>query len=826
MQSSTAIVPAQPAPLARVEPSPFGEAIQPYTPPPAPVAMPPPQAYYYPPPAYAPPPQAPAPAPAESIISLADLFAYLRRYGRISCLLAMPLAALAFYYLGFGKKVYETEAKLLIHIQANNPIQFGQAGQGNGMTELSAPMIINNHRTGLKTRRFTDYLFAKLPKQQLETFLEDQGKLGMKSRLMIALHLAAPPKPALPEELFALKIEQAVRVEPVKDSHILRVVLRDSDPGSAASMANAYVDNYIRYVSDDAFQSSRQNSVVLERQGEEVKEKLTVAEKKLEDYVRSADLIKSNGISGDMGSQRADSLTRAVTEADMDLLKATTNLTSLRSAVNKGEEATGIRGIGDDGQIVDLRRRLDDTRGKRNALDEWCGRLHPRVIALEKDIHRLQVQLNERISEIVTAAEAEERRVRSQDEQLHAQLTQARGAALAEGSKQNTLSLLTDEVNGLRDLYNQVTRSQKQTTIASEFKDSGQLTVADIAVPPENPIAPKKSIALIAAMMLFGVVGLGLPVGLGLARDHVMPLIKGTPAAPSARPSPEPAVMATPFSPAAMPPPAVVTALPSPAPSPFLPAPHPPLGPLPQIPVAPPVQPVPPVTQVRPGPATQILATLPELMSGEGPIQLGELLHPSPVAGGGAVSQLIALLEKQTIYRNGPGIVLITSANVGEGKSLLSSALAASFCTTGRRVFLMECNPSAPSIQNWFPQANGNSSWTNDLETLRYGQSNLFLLPAHDLPSYEMTDLLDGYRAWIAKARPVVDWIIMDGSSLLRGFADVAQLAPLATDILFVHDATCCNAEQVRAALNLLRPLTTPETMRGMVMNRQTTCGI
>jgi len=36
-------------------------------------------------------------------------------------------------------------------------------------------------------------------------------------------------------------------------------------------------------------------------------------------------------------------------------------------------------------------------------------------------------------------------------------------------------------------------------------------------------------------------------------------------------------------------------------------------------------------------------------------------------------------------------------------------------------------------------------------------------------------------RAWT--------WVIIDGASLLRGFADVAQLAPMATDILFVHDS-------------------------------------
>ncbi|MDB6119615.1 MAG: hypothetical protein JWO08_3396, partial [Verrucomicrobiaceae bacterium] len=729
MQSSTSIVPAQPATLARVEPERYGEMLQPYSPPVAPPQPQPPAAYYYPPPVAAPP------APAENIISVADIIAYLRRFGKLACLLALPLAGLTFFYLGFGKKVYETESKLLIHIQATNPIQFAGNTNNGGMSELSAPMIINNHRTGLKTRRYTDYLFTKLPRAQLESFLEGQGKLGMKGRLMVALGLAAPPKAAMPEELFAQKIDLSARIEPVKDSHILRVIVRDSSPDSAAAMANAYVENYIHYVSDDALQSTKQNSEVLQRQGEEIMEKLGVAERKLQDYVKNADLIKLNA-AGDMGTQRAESLTRAVTEADMDLLKATINLNSLRNAATKAEDAAGMKGVMDDPQLVELRKRLDEVHGKRTALDEWCGRMHPRVLALESDIRRLKEQIAKttetRVAEILTTAEMEEKRLRSQDEQLRTQLSQARGAAFAEGTKQNTLSILSDEVSGLRDLYNQVTRSQKQSNIASSFTDNGQLTVADIAVTPDSPISPKKSIALIAGIMVFGLVGLGLPVTLGLAQDHLLPVMKGSmaePATPQAAPAPQP--MPTPV-------PQVSPFTPSAPPVSYLPP--PPQAPMPQMPLR--------IPQTSTS-ATQILATLPELMSGEGPIQLGELLHPSPMSGGGAITQLIALLEKQTIFRNGPGIVFITSANTGEGKSLLSSALAASLCTTGRRVFLMECNPAAPSIQNWFPQAGGYSSWTDELETLRYGQSNLFLLPAHDLPSYEVSDLVDGYRAWI-----------------------------------------------------------------------------
>ena len=44
--------------------------------------------------------------------------------------------------------------------------------------------------------------------------------------------------------------------------------------------------------------------------------------------------------------------------------------------------------------------------------------------------------------------------------------------------------------------------------------------------------------------------------------------------------------------------------------------------------------------------------------------------------------------------------------------------------------------------------------------------------------------------------------------------------------MIFVHDSTRCTSEDVKAALNLLRPLTTAQNMRGTVLNRQTMCAV
>jgi uncharacterized protein involved in exopolysaccharide biosynthesis len=658
-------------------------------------------------------------------------------------------------------------------------------------------MIMNNHRTGLKSRRYVDYLFTQLTPGERDAFLGDTGKLGLKSRIFIALGLSDPPKASSPEELFAAKVDKAVRIEPVKESHILRIQLRDEDGQRCAELANQYVNYYISYVAEDNLSGKRGAYDVLQKESADLRSKLEEKQRELAQFRRSADIM-NNTAAGEADKQRVDSLVKAVTEAEVALIKAGIDLGEMRRAQASGDPAA-VRGMGTDAQIIELRKQRDEVGTKRSALLEWCGPRHPKVTAYDQELRRMDEQVRARVTELVSAAESEADRLKSQYDQLRTQLAEARGEVFEKDPKQMQNDFLQDEAKAERELYNQVLVLMKQTELATRFKDTAQLSIADVAVPPEGAVSPRKSIAMLAAMMVFGLLGLAVPVGSGLWRDHLLPLLRN---AANKAPAPEP---------------------PAPPTEPAQPASSAAWGGVPfqqAAQIHSPFQPVDPGTMSMPTPQAQIIATLPELMAAEGPIQLGELLHSPHGAGTGAIAQIAATLEKHQMMRNSAGIVLVTSASTSEGKSLLASALAASLCTSGRSVFLMECNPASPSIQNWFPQAGSYSSWTHDLETLRYGASNLFLLPAHDLPSYEVTDLLDGYRAWIAKASTEVDWIVLDGASLLRGFADVAQLAHIATDILFVHDETRTNGEQVRAALNLLRPLVRPESLRGMVMNR------
>lgn len=794
-QWDQSIVPvSQSSALVPVDPR-AGTQMQPYQPP---------HHYYTPPPAYAtqPPPAAPPPAPApETVVSIADLFGYLRNYGKWGVLAAIPLAALSFYVLGFGSKVYEAEAMLQIYMQENALLKLDKS-VGSGLSELSAVQIVNNHRTGLKTRRFVDYLYNRLTKEEQDHYVTGMGVLGLKSRLLIAIGLKDLPKAIPPEELFALKLDEHVRIEPVKESHVLRIIVKDGNPKQAAMLANHYVQDYIDFIADNGIHDAKSAYIQLTEKVQEAKEHMDKAEAELADFSQKADLLKNDDTNNN-STMRAENLERHRSDVEVQLLQAQERVRQLRDAAAQGRDLAGIRGLGDDSQIVEIQKKLNDAKSKRDSLLEWCGARHPKLLQSVKEITRLEDENAARIEAIVQAAETDQERLKSEQKRLAEMLAGARGEAFEQSPNRIVQKQLRNKVESLRALFVDLTHAQDRARLAAELRSNGNLEVKDVAVPPEDPISPKKSLALIASMMVFGLVGLGVPVGIGLSVDHVVPLLrnaareskaKSQGSAPTQQPAtdpqpqPQPSLPHSPFQPALAPPPMSQ-----------------------------------PMHLLDPN-NTQVLASLPELMAGEGPVQLSELLHPSPLTGGNAITQICANLERQRTHRRGTGVVLITSAYVGEGKSLLASALSAALCTSGRSVFLMECNPAAPSIENWFPQAIACSSWTNDLEALRYGQSNLFLLPANDLPSYEVSDLLDGYRAWMARAQAQqLDWIILDGASLLRGFADVAQLAPAATDILFVYDSTISTPDQVKAALNLLRPLATQDQMRGMVLNRTTT---
>ena len=757
------------------------------------------------------PPINPRDFEVQPLISIADVLGYIRKRWLRGAMLGLLLGAFVFYYLGMGVKIYEAESQLLLRIQDANVFNF-EAMSTRGVTELSAPQLINNHRTELLSRRFLSHFYEHFPAAQRDPYLlREANSLSRKDELLKLVGLYKPGKPGDPRERFIDLMLASVRVEPLKESHVLRVQVRDRDPQLAADFANRYVEEYIHYVADQEGKLSADASSYLETKSQELQKRLQLSEQKLAEYRKSQGIMEDTDTK-DVSNDKVRQLNAAITEADLKLTKAKSDLDNLAAAQKAGRDLTELRLFADNADVAYIRKQLDAKIAERAPLEATCGRRHPRMIGLANEIDGLRAALNRTVNAVVSMIQTE---VESQQRQIadyRRQLDEARGVALDVNGKNVQQSLLRDQVRLDRDLYEKIEMRRSQAALTGQFRDSGLLRVADVAMVPEKPVKPNKPIAAVAAVMLFGLSLIGLPLGWGIFDDHVRKLFGPKVENPAMQdpmqqtaygygyPAQQTAPLASPF------------AISSPA-APALPIMEPPQSARPQTRHMPAIKPA--------DGETTILARLPYVHGNTPEAMLSELLKPEPIGASSALHQLTSTLEKQAINRGTTaGVVLITSAGSGEGKTLVSAALAAAFCHQGRRVFMMECNPSSPTLHQWFPRAvQGYGAYANNLEALRYGHSNLFLLPGCDLPAHATNELLDGYRSWIERAKTEVDWIILDASPLLKSFANVAPLAPLATDVLIVNNPSVTSPAQLRAGLALLQPMMSSSALRGMVVN-------
>lgn len=725
-----------------------------------------------------------------TVIRLREVIGYQTRFWKPGVIAGAVAAIMAFVVLGCGTKVYEGVSTLVVRIQETSLTDIEH--KGGGLTEQSAMQIVNNHTTTMEARRFVDFVYSRAERSDMEAYLDGAEKTGLLSRLLVALHIKDRPKVLSPQDYFAKKMNVVRRVEPVKDSHMITVTIKDSDPEVAAKFANLYLQSYVDFQENEAARIAASAQSRLADQVAEVRQRLDRKEAELAEFSRQTDLLKSGDTAGDMSVLMVQEIGKASAAIDVELLRAQQRLQQLQAGLSPRVDVSGVKGLGDDQQIIEIQKMLIAARSRRDALLEYCGSRHPKLVQCESEVSRLEQEGRSRIQAIITAAKSEEQRLISEKEDFAVKLAEARKAAFEQGGNRTRQKQLSDEVEGMRTLQSSLVKQQEIARMAYEVRNSNHLEVVDLALPPEAAVWPSKSLALLASMLVFGVLGIGLPMGIGLTRDHLVPLIK-----PLAAEGGSPSLAMTPARQEFTAAPAMRPWSPPPAPAPVE---------------------RPPLAELKMPPT---VAMLPRLNYREGPLQLNELIHRPADLGGNALAPAMVCLEQERQARGGTGVLLVTSAHSAEGKSLCASALAAALCQMGRSVFLIECNPVAPAVHQRFPGPGSHSAWIEHIEPLRYGQSNLFLLTADQLPAHDVATLAVGYRTWVEKARAQqVDWVILDAAPLLHGCADVLPLAPLATDILLVHDEARADTRHVKAALVLLQRIASPAVLRGIVANQ------
>jgi succinoglycan biosynthesis transport protein ExoP len=695
-------------------------------------------------------------APSESV----DYFAILRR--RKLLLLATTLFCTG---AGLGLTALQTpsyRSQIVLEVQGLNETflnmkDIDPSGSGSYTADAYLDTQIKLLQTDLLTARVVDKLrLTQRPEYTRKPWWKEHGPFaGAGNNKAVVLS----------RDMLIDKTRENLHVSGVGQSRLVKLVVDSPDPALSAEIANTFASEYSAQTRESRWDSAVQTSAWLTDQLERFRQQLQNAENELQVYARRADLVYT-GDKDSVSEDKLRQLQQELSRAQSDRVEKQAQLELISSS-----PPDSLPRVSDDGALRQYKGKLLELQGQLAELSASYTPEHYKIQRLQGQIAEVESALSRERGSLIRRIQNDYQAARRREEML----TVANSAQLHKVSDESVkavrYNMLKRQVETDRELYQGMLQKVQGASIASALRASN-VRIVDPAKPSGAPYRP--------APVLNAAMGLGS----GLMCSFLFVILRERSDRRVRRPGETMPSLRVPelgFIPSARVDSHLTKRIP----------------------------------RGVPGERSLFGAGLTGEVEGrEGEMNGLEFVtwnHRRSVMAESFRAVATSLLS---LEENGcrPRVVLVTSANAREGKTVMATNLAISLARSHRRVLLMDCDLRRPRLHILFGTATG-AGLANILEDTRpvdlyslpeIARStfvpDLFILPSGQsqedvfrlLTSRRLADL-------IRRCRSEFDCVILDSPPMLL-LADARLLARVSDGVLMVCRAGKTSLDVVRSA--------------------------
>ncbi len=317
------------------------------------------------------------------------------------------------------------------------------------------------------------------------------------------LHLPVRERQPLAKRILS-DAESALNVRALTNTRLIEVTYDSTDPQFAADFANALGQEFIEQNLEARWQTTQHTEDWLNRQMQELRVKLTKSEDQLQSYARASGLLFTDE-KDNVADEKLKQLQTAYSEAQADRVAKQSRYELAASA-----SADSVPEVLDDKTLQSYQVKLTDLRREMAELSSTMTPAHPRVEKVKAQIEALETASNKERGDILRRIRNEYEAARRRERLLADEYDGHVRLMSAQAAKVSHYNLLRREVDSTRQLYESLLQRVKEAGVASALRASN-VRIVEPASPPTAPYRPK--LPLNAA---FGLVG-GLAAGFGLA---------------------------------------------------------------------------------------------------------------------------------------------------------------------------------------------------------------------------------------------------------------------------------------------------------------------
>jgi succinoglycan biosynthesis transport protein ExoP len=446
-----------------------------------------------------------SPAPDDARIDVAALLsAVIRRLPRI-LLITLGLLVATFVILMFQPRLYESSASILVEPRSN---AYLRASNELAPAAAADASVVSSQIELIKSR---DTLLGVIDSLDLRSVPEFNGSSAGLSPIGMIMQLAGRRSvtPNSVDETVLGVLYDRLTVVQERDSRIISVLVRTTDPQLSARIANAVAAAHVARRAQLSISDTADASGWLSAEIDRLRVSVQAAESAVANFRVDNDLFTGQNNTS-LLDQQLSTISTQITAAQERKNTALSRAALIRGLVERNQPIEGVADVRDSVVIQRLSEEKARLQGEQAQRSATLLSNHPTIRALNAQISELNNQILIEGNRVADSLEAEAEIEADLEASLQADLARAKSSASLATRDTVTLDGLEREAKAQRDLLEAyLSRFNEASSRVDSNSALPDVRVVSEAAPSVSPASPKTSFI----MMAVGFVAFAVQVG-------------------------------------------------------------------------------------------------------------------------------------------------------------------------------------------------------------------------------------------------------------------------------------------------------------------------
>ena len=305
------------------------------------------------------------------------------------------------------------------------------------------------------------------------------------------------------------RFQQALSVEPIRNSRLVQIQVLNPDPELSAGIANAMAKAFIATNIERKLHSSIYARQYLEGQIRETKARLEESERVINNYAKKNEILNL-GDKGSAATQTFVDFSAALARAEQDRIRAETLYNQVRLNPESSPQAVVNEAIR---AYKEQRARLEAEYARNRSIFKPE---YPAMVAAREQIAELDKRIDTEVNNILSSIQGQYISARKAEDQLRNRVAGSRSEVLSVQDRSVDMNLLSRELDTNRQVYDSLLQRLKEVNVMAGIT-ANNVSIVDEASAPLFPASPNVKLNLGLGVML----GLFLGMLAALLREQM-----------------------------------------------------------------------------------------------------------------------------------------------------------------------------------------------------------------------------------------------------------------------------------------------------------------